>query len=135
MDGTKIVFVILHTTKITKEKIIEDYIDCEDSDIENLMKVFAMMDGQKAIMCTQLRGDDELTFLGIADNQTDKEVAYLLEQDSFFGAYIDQRDSFDEAYDSGEYSREVLFSIHKQYLEIIPQEQWEELVAADQEGD
>jgi hypothetical protein len=135
MDGTKIVFVVLHTAKITKEKIIADCANWEDSDIENLIKVFKMMDGQKAIMGTQLRGDDELTFLGIADDQIDKDVAYQLEQDSFFGAYIDQWDSFCEAYDSGDYSRDVSFLIEKQYVEIIPQDQWEALVAADQEGD
>jgi hypothetical protein len=135
MDKIEIVYTILRTGTITEKKIRECYPDCEDADVENYIQMYAMMDGQKAIMCSSPRYDDYLSFLGLADNRVDKEVSYLMEQDSLFGAFVGDRDSFDEVYDSGEYSRDASFMIDKQHVEIIPQEQWEALVAADSKGD
>ncbi len=129
MTDFKAIFAILHTGGITVEQIKAESPDIEDSDAQNYVKIFALMDGQKAVMCPALTGDSALSFCGIADKGVDREVSYLLEQDSECGCFIDNREDFDREYDSGEYSRDVNFTIEKKYIEEIPYEKWMEDVS------
>lgn len=134
MSEFKIIFAILHTSALTAAKIKELHPDTPDDDARNLEKVFSLMDGQKAVMCPSLGDGDDYSFCGIADKSVDREVSYLLEQDSWCGCYINEREDFDKEYDSGEYSRDVQFCIEKEYVEVISHEEWEALVRAEQSG-
>lgn len=131
MSEFKVFFAILHTMSLTAEKNKELFPEISDEEAQNYGKVFALLDGQKAIMCSSLGGDDNFGFCGIADQSVDREVSYLLEQDPWMGCYIDQREAFDKDYDSGEYSRDALFCIGKEYVEVLPKETLEALVEAD----
>jgi len=110
---------ILHTKELSAERLKNMAPEIPDSDAQNLEKIYSLMDGQKAILLSTPYSDDEFTFLGLVGQERDREVSYLMEQDSWCGCYIGERAEFDQVYDSGDYSRDVQFCIESKYVEII----------------
>lgn len=134
MADLKLVFAILHTSEMTVEKIKTDSPDIPDADAQNLAKVFAMMDGQKAVLLPSWADDNDYSFIALADKSANRELSYQMEQDSFVGCFIDQREEFDTEYDSGDYSQDFSFCFDKKYAEVIPEKEWMALVEAERSG-
>ena len=119
-----ITLAVLHTGNLTEEKLKGLCPESTAADIRNLAKIYALMDGQTAILLPSLSGDGGYTFCGLADKGIDREISYLFEQDSTFGSYINQREEFDKAYASGGYDREMMFCLSKELVEVVPEETW-----------
>jgi hypothetical protein len=132
MSKFEIIFAILHTADLTAEKIKAKDPNMSGEDAQNLEKVFAIMDGQHAVMCPAIDGSDEYYgYCGVADPKAAKEICWLMEQDSMLGCFTDRED-FDKIYDSGEYDTGAGFCIEKECAEIISQEEWKAHVEAEQ---
>lgn len=134
MADFKLIFAILHTSDMTVEKIKAESPEVSDADAQNLANVFAIMDGQKSVLLPSWADDNDYSFVGLADRSTDRELSYRMEQDSFVGCFVDQREEFDTEYDSGNYSRDVSFCFNKKYAEVIPEKEWVALVETEQSG-
>lgn len=77
-------------------------------------------DGCQVALADEFTGDGYvLGFWNEKDNPKIKEAFYLMEQDEFFGCYVDDRDGFDKAWDAGEYEPEGSAHFEKSEVEII----------------
>ena len=114
----KLLEVILHTGGKTEGQIRAEAPELSDPEIQIVLKMNALMDGQKAIAMPNPK-DTEYWLAGIEDKAVDKEVSYLMEQDPMFGCFIDQRAEFDKAYDSGDYAPDFIHIIEKSQAGII----------------
>ncbi len=121
MDGFKLVQGILHTSGLTAERLKSMWPEAPESDAQNMEKAYALMDGQEALLVPSWYEKGEFIFIALKDRERDKEVHYLLEQDSEVGCFINQREEFDQIYDSGDYSRDVNFCLKSDQVEIIAQ--------------
>lgn len=89
--------VILHA-----ERMLEGHNSREDN--YDLWKtIYELMNGETALVFRSAAEKDKYVFCGLTDNEKNKELFYLIEQDSMIGRYIEDRKSFDEAWESGEY--------------------------------
>ena len=121
MEKFKLIQGILHTSSLTAERLKTMWPESPESDVRNWGKAYSMLDGQEALLIPSWYEKDEFIFVGLKDHERDKEVAYLMEQDSEVGCYIDQREDFDRDYDSGNYSRDVQFCLKSDQVEVITQ--------------
>lgn len=112
---------ILHTGGLTAERLKAMWPEAPESDAQNWEKVYSMLDGQEALLVPSFFEQGEYIFIGLKDHERDKEVHYLMEQDSEVGCYIGQRADFDRDYDKGEYSRDVNFCLKSDQVEVITQ--------------
>lgn len=55
--------------------------------------------------------DGQYVFLGLTDAGKNKELFYMMEQDSMTGVFIDDRAGFDKAWDSEEYEHDGCFCL------------------------
>lgn len=110
---------ILHTGGRNPEDLRAEYGNVTDEEIQGYLKVFSAMDGQRAIVTPDSFSDGEYVYCGLFDNPQAKEVAYLMEQDPFMGCYIDQRETFDRAWDSGQYCPDGCWTLKSKYVEIV----------------
>ena len=114
----KLFEVILHTSGKTADQIHAESPELSDPEIQIVLKMNALMDGQKAIVMPNPK-NTEYWLAGMEDKKVDKEVSYLMEQDPLFGCFINQREEFDRAYDSGDYAPDFIHVIEKNQAEII----------------
>lgn len=114
----KLLEVILHTGGKTAEQIHTENSELSDPEIQIILKINALMDGQKALVMPNLK-DTEFWLVGIEDKSVDKEVAYLMEQDPLFGCFVNRRAEFNKEYDSGNYAQDFIHVIEKNQAEII----------------
>ncbi len=118
------VFAILHTAERTAEALKAEWPEVTEAEAINHAKIYAMMDGQKAMLMPDIFGQDDYNFIILADEKMNREVSYQLEQDPMFGVYHNDRAAFDKAYDSGGYARDTTYCIEKKYVEIISAEEF-----------
>lgn len=90
----------------------------DDADFELWRSIAEYMDGEEALVAESAIGNSEYVFLGLIDKEKDKELHYMMEQDSMIGVYIDDRAGFNEIWESGEYDRECYLYIDGKYLEF-----------------
>ena len=64
----------------------------EDSDYELWKSIAEYMDGENAYVVESIAMEGEYVFLGLCDRSKDKELAYMMEQDSMTGVFIDDRE-------------------------------------------
>lgn len=91
----------------------EDTIDC---DYELWQKIAEFMNGETALVIESSAIDGQYVFLGLTDADKNKELFYMMEQDSMTGVFIDDREEFDKAWDSEEYEPDGCFYLEPQYL-------------------
>lgn len=116
---------VLHTGGKTDEQIRGDFGNHNPSQKEiDLAKAQAeAWDGHRCIlMVAEFYGPGIFAYCGPMtpeDDEQGKNAVYLMEQDSMFGQYIDDRARFDRDYDSGDYSPAGSITFHKDDVEII----------------
>jgi len=62
---------------------------------------------------------EKYVYLGLQNEEKSKELAYMLEQDSVMGIYIDDRESFEKDWKNGEYIPDGTIYLEPQYVELI----------------
>jgi hypothetical protein len=115
----KLYEAIIHGGNKTVEQIraLSDF-DLDDSDVENILKFNQTIEGMKAIVTDDFYGYGYL-FVDSEDKEKPKEAFYLMEQDSMFGTYINQREEFGRDWDNGEYEPDGCMTLSKAQVEII----------------
>lgn len=104
--------VILRTSGM-----LDEY-DPHDKDYELWKSIYAYMDGEVALVIESSLENKTYVFLGLIDREKDKELFYMIEQDSVIGVYIDDRASFEMAWKEGDYEPEGCIYLEKKYLEF-----------------
>jgi hypothetical protein len=99
-----------------------DSYDPNGTDHELWKSIAEYMDGEAALVVDHYANYGRFTFLGLQDETKNKELAYMKEQDSMMGCYIDNRDRFNEDWDQEEYEPDGLFILSKENV-IIPEPQ------------
>ena len=114
----KIMEAILRTGALTDEQIRKEAPELEDEEIQLILKIRAVLDGEKAVVMLN-PSETEYWFCGLTDNGKCKEAVYLMEQQPMVGCYIGQREEFDRDFDNGDYSMDFHFCLKKSEVEII----------------
>ena len=78
----------------------------EDSDYALWKSIAEYMDGENAYVVESTAMEGKYVFLGLCDRNKDKELAYMMEQDSMTGVFIGDREGFEAAWESNEYEHE-----------------------------
>jgi len=110
---------ILHTGTETAETLRAEFCDVTEEEIQGYLKILTAMDGQTAIVSLSFSCPGDYDYMGLFDEAQAKEVAYLMEQDPFMGCYIDQREEFDQVWDSGDYCPDGCWTLKKAHVQII----------------
>ena len=113
------IHAILHTGGLTAERLKAMWPEAPESDAQNWEKVYSMLDGQEALLFPSLFEKGEFVFLELRNHEQNKEVHYLMEQDSEVGCFINQREKFDQIYDSENYSQDFDFCLKSDQVEVI----------------
>ena len=94
-------------------------ISTDDPDYPLWEKISAYMDGEIAYVIESSLEDGTYVFLGLKDKEKDKEVHYMMEQDSSMGVYIDDREEFDKDWDSGNYEPDGSYYLNPENVELL----------------
>ena len=87
--------VILNGKKMLNKLVVKD----DDSKLwEN---IYTFMDGEEAYVLKSKEG--EYVFLGLTDGEKNKDLFYLIEQDSMIGRYIGDWEEFEADWEAGCY--------------------------------
>lgn len=116
---------ILHTSGKTEEEICSncDVGEITPEDIKNQIAFYNLMDGMEAMFLPFPNGDYALICPAHEkDCHRLKEAHYLMEQDSLFGCYIEDRARFEKDWDTGEYSSDGSFCFSPKEVEIVETE-------------
>ena len=100
-----------------------DDANARDRDYSLWQKIAEYMNGEIALVIESKACDGEYVFLGLKDENKNKELHYMMEQDSMIGVYIDDREGFDNAWDSGEYEPDGCFFLRALQLSASQPEQ------------
>ncbi len=90
-----------------------------DEDYPLWRKIAEYMNGEIALVIESQASDGKYVFLGLKDENKNKELFYMMEQDSMTGAFMDDREGFDEAWDSEEYEYDGFFCLEPKYIEEL----------------
>lgn len=99
----------------TKEMFLNN--DKADVDYPLWQSIAEYMDGEKALVIKN-ESEGKYLFLGLVNEKKNKELCYMMEQDSMAGIFINNREGFDEAWDREEYEREVSVYLEEKFLEF-----------------
>ena len=94
-------------------------ISTDDPDYLLWEKISAYMDGEIAYVIESSLEDGTYVFLGLKDKEKNKEVYYMMEQDSSMGVYIDDREEFDKDWDSGNYEPDGCHYLNPENVELL----------------
>lgn len=92
--------------------------DKNDCDYELWKSIADFMDGEPAVVAESKGEPGKYTFLYLEDSKKDKELFYMMEQDSVMGAYIGNREEFNTVWAAGEYEPCGCIYLEKKYIEI-----------------
>lgn len=95
-----------------------DEYDPQDKDYELWKSISEYMDGETALVMESAAKDGQYVFLGLTDREKDKELFYMMEQDSMIGRYIDARELFETEWETGDYEPDCCIYLKKKYLEF-----------------
>lgn len=84
-----------------------------DKDYPLWKKIAEYMNGEVAFV---LEESGKYLFLGLKDDEKNKELHYMMEQDSMVGCFINDRKGFDNAWDNEDYEPDVCFYMEIKYL-------------------
>lgn len=94
-----------------------DYITVNDKDYTLWKKIAEYMHGETALIIEKGFGSDTNNlFLALKDEEKDKELHYMMEQDSMTGTFIGDREGFDKAWNGGEYEQDCWFVLKPEYI-------------------
>ena len=113
------------TFKEVKLNTLHMYDECDhnDSDYTLWQKIAEYMNEETALVIESGACDGKYVFLGLKDPVKDKELMYMMEQDSMVGIFINDREGFDKAYENGEYEPDCNIYLESQYLIFEHQEE------------
>lgn len=91
--------------KVTMQNIlhIRDIESASAEDRRLWDKITRFMDGEIAFVHKSRSNPDAYLFLGLKNKLKNRELFYLLEQDSRMGLYYNDRERFEKDWNSGEY--------------------------------
>lgn len=92
-------------TKVTIQNILHlrDAKSISAEDRRLWEKIMRLMDGEIAFVHKSASNHDAYLFLGLKDKPKNKELFYLMEQDSQKGSYYNDRERFEKDWNSGKY--------------------------------
>lgn len=88
----------------------------EDSDYPLWRKIADYMNGETAFVIESSAVESQYVFLGLKDESKNKELHYMMEQDSMTGVFIDDREGFDKDWDSKTYEHDGCFYLEPKYI-------------------
>lgn len=91
-------------------------------DISLWKDIETFMDGEIALVVKSSTDNGEYVFLGLKDEEKNKELHYMIEQDNMIGVYIDDREGFNEAWDNDEYESDGCIYLKPEYVELLESE-------------
>lgn len=123
----KLFEAILHTGNRTRENIKEqskreNWIgQLKEEDINNILESGKHFDGVRVAVMESFYSKEQyaLGFWNPEDDEKVKEAIYLLEQDEYFGTYVNDREGFDTVWAAGEYEPIGTLNFDKEEVEII----------------
>ncbi|WP_302328046.1 hypothetical protein [Enterocloster lavalensis] len=83
----------------------------EEPDYQLWKSIAEYMEGELAMVIESHDDKNKYVFMCLCDAIKDKELAYMMEQDSETGRYIGEREKFEDDWAAGEYSPEGHFYI------------------------
>lgn len=99
-----------------------DNADPKNKDYLLHKKIAEFMHDEIAIVSNPIEDSEKFHFLCLTDTEKDKELAYMMEQDSVAGCFVDNRKEFEEAYNSGTYNRDVTLVLDPEYVVVMSDE-------------
>ena len=96
-----------------------DNVDKSEPDFKLWESISTFIDGERALVMKSLFFDDEYVFLALMDRNKDKELHYMLEQDSMTGCFIDDKKKFEAVWDAGEYEKNECWCIKRENIEFF----------------
>ena len=94
----------------------------DDADHQVWEKIAACMDGEIALVIESGAEDGKYVLLALKDEEKNKELHYMMEQDSYCGVYIGDREGFDTDWDNGDYAPDGCFYLGPENVEILESE-------------
>lgn len=88
---------------ILRTKGMLDRLDMPDEDRGIWKDIYDIMNGKAAYVKKSEAMEGKYVFLGLADEEKNKDLFYLIEQDSMVGRYIEDWEEFEADWDAGRY--------------------------------
>lgn len=96
---------MLREVKLNTLHMYDDH-DHNDKDYPLWESIARYMHGEIALVIDSVSGDGKFVFLCLKDEEKDKELCYMMEQDSMTGCFINDREGFDREWAEDEYTRD-----------------------------
>ena len=97
--------------------------DVTETDYPLWQKIAEYMDGEIALVIESYACDGKYVFLGLKDEEKNKELFYMMEQDSMIGVYIEDRERFDYDWENENYDPGGCLYLKPDNLQFIDQEE------------
>lgn len=97
------------------EEMFDNY-NPDEKDFALWKGIAQYMNGEAALVIDCFGEENGYVFIGLKNEIKDKELAYMMEQDSNTGSYINDREGFNAVWEAGEYNSDVSFCIDAKYL-------------------
>lgn len=107
---------------ILKTENMFDAEDSTDRDYPLWKSISYFMDGEIAYVIERSMNDGKYVFLGLKDKNKNKKLHYLIEQDSMTGVFIDDKEGFEKAWNSGEYEMDGSLYLNPENIELLEDE-------------
>lgn len=121
----KILKVKLTTANKTDDQIKEKYdTEVSQNEIENFKAAFNLVDGLEiGVMPSQFEeGSYVVTGWHENDDHIMREFVYYMEQDPYFGSYVDDREAFLEDWNNNEYEPAGSLSFEEEDIKVLEDE-------------
>lgn len=99
-----------------------DDVNARDKDYPLWRRIAEYMDGEIAFVIESALDNGDYVFLGLKNAERNKELFYLIEQDSMTGIFINDKEGFEKAWESDEYEHDGCFYLKKENLIFIESE-------------
>lgn len=114
----------LKTGNKTDEQIKSTFdVEVSQKEIEFYRKAYDLIDGLEIIVANSLLVDTYMTLVAWDENDLDiwRDFVYYVEQDPYFGTYVNDRGGFVKDWESGEYEPSGSIYFAHDDLEILKQ--------------
>lgn len=107
---------MIKEAKLNTLHMYDDY-DKNDKDCLLWKKIAEYMNGEIAFVLEEsFKETGKYLFLGLKDDKKNKELHYMMEQDSMMECFINDREGFNNAWDNENYEPDNCFYIEAGYL-------------------
>ena len=93
--------------------------DKSDPDYDLWQQIADYMDGEDVIVADSRSKPGSYVLLGLANQEKEKELFWMMEQDSMVGRYVGDRVEFDKAWESGDYDADFINLIEERFVEMV----------------